>query len=162
MSPVYSKAAHAFGLKHFRTVTLLGPKRTAGIEYEVANREPYSPSSLGRISRCCCETSRTLGAIVGGAVSCRSRRCAVSKYSEAKVTKARAALSGRYERNASISRHLERDPIPYALETDLPVGVGGFEPLLFKMRNSPRLSAQEAELALAHLGIASARAALLK
>ena len=34
-----------------------------------------------------------------------------------------------YERNAAISRHFERDPIPYALETDWPVGAGGFEPL---------------------------------
>jgi hypothetical protein len=32
-------------------------------------------------------------------------------------------------RNAAISRHFERDPIPYALETDWPVGAGGFEPL---------------------------------
>jgi hypothetical protein len=27
--------------------------------------------------------------------------------------------------NAAISRHFERDPIPYALETDWPVGGGG-------------------------------------
>ena len=31
--------------------------------------------------------------------------------------------------NAAISRHFERDPIPYALETDWPVGAAGFEPL---------------------------------
>jgi hypothetical protein len=33
-----------------------------------------------------------------------------------------------YERNAAISRHFERDPISYALETDWPVGAAGFEP----------------------------------
>ena len=27
-----------------------------------------------------------------------------------------------------MSRHFERDPIPYALETDWPVGAAGFEP----------------------------------
>ena len=30
---------------------------------------------------------------------------------------------------AQVSRHFERDPIPYALETDWPVGAAGFEPL---------------------------------
>jgi hypothetical protein len=30
---------------------------------------------------------------------------------------------------AAISWHFERDPIPYALETDWPVGAAGFEPL---------------------------------
>ena len=34
-----------------------------------------------------------------------------------------------YVRNATISRHFERDPIPYALETDWPVEAAGFEPL---------------------------------
>ena len=33
------------------------------------------------------------------------------------------------QRNATISRHFERDPIPYALETDWPVEAAGFEPL---------------------------------
>ena len=37
-------------------------------------------------------------------------------------------------RNAAISRHFERDPIPYALETDWPVGAGGFEPLHLRIR----------------------------
>jgi hypothetical protein len=37
---------------------------------------------------------------------------------------------GPCERNAAISRHFERDPILYALETDWPVGAGGFEPVL--------------------------------
>ena len=36
--------------------------------------------------------------------------------------------SGMREMSA-ISRHFERDPIPYALETDWPVGAAGFEPL---------------------------------
>ncbi len=32
-------------------------------------------------------------------------------------------------RNAAISWHFERDPIPYALDTDWPVGAAGFEPV---------------------------------
>jgi hypothetical protein len=34
-----------------------------------------------------------------------------------------------YGRNAAISWHFERGPIPYALVTDWPVGAAGFEPL---------------------------------
>ena len=37
----------------------------------------------------------------------------------------------------------ERDPIPYALETDWPVGVAGFEPLHLEIRSAevhPRLN----------------------
>jgi hypothetical protein len=30
-------------------------------------------------------------------------------------------------------RHFERDAIPYALETDWPLGVAGFEPLHFRI-----------------------------
>ena len=41
-----------------------------------------------------------------------------------------------YERNAAISRHFERDPIPYALETDWPVGAAGFEPLHLEIRSA--------------------------
>jgi hypothetical protein len=37
--------------------------------------------------------------------------------------------------------HFERDLIPYALETDWPVGAGGFEPLHFRIGISRRLSA---------------------
>jgi len=33
-----------------------------------------------------------------------------------------------YLRNAAISRRFERDPIPYALETDCPLEAAGFEP----------------------------------
>ncbi len=42
-----------------------------------------------------------------------------------------AHLAGleRRHRAASISWHFERDSIPYALETDWPVGAAGFEPL---------------------------------
>ncbi len=36
----------------------------------------------------------------------------------------------------AISRHFERDPIPYALDTEWPVGAAGFEPLHFGI--SPR------------------------
>ena len=55
------------------------------------------------------------------------------------------------------SRHFERDPIPYALETDWPVGAAGFEPLRFRIGNaicfstrwnlcnSPRLSASHSK-----------------
>ena len=39
-------------------------------------------------------------------------------------------------RNAAISRHVERDPIPYALETDWPVGAAGFEPLHLEIRSA--------------------------
>jgi hypothetical protein len=39
-----------------------------------------------------------------------------------------------HERNAAISWHFKRDPIPYALETDWPLGAGGFEPLHFGIR----------------------------
>jgi len=41
-----------------------------------------------------------------------------------------------YVRNAAISRHFERDPIPYALETDWPVGAAGFEPLHLRIRSA--------------------------
>jgi hypothetical protein len=41
-----------------------------------------------------------------------------------------------YERNAAISWHFERDPIPYALETDWPVGAAGFEPLHLEIRSA--------------------------
>jgi hypothetical protein len=45
-----------------------------------------------------------------------------------------------YERNAAISWHFERDPIPYALETDWLAEAGGFEPLHF--RNGIRQDSQ--------------------
>jgi hypothetical protein len=38
--------------------------------------------------------------------------------------------------NAAISWHFERDPIPYALETDWPVGAAGFEPLHLEIRSA--------------------------
>ena len=41
----------------------------------------------------------------------------------------------------AISRHFERDPIPYALETDWPVGAAGFEPLHLDW-NSPKTLSQ--------------------
>src|SRR6476659_8876918 len=41
-----------------------------------------------------------------------------------------------YARSAAISRHFERDPIPYALETDWPVGAAGFEPLHLEIRSA--------------------------
>ncbi len=45
--------------------------------------------------------------------------------------KASLAFGNRMAATASMlcTRHFERDPIPYALETDWPVGAGGFEPL---------------------------------
>jgi hypothetical protein len=42
--------------------------------------------------------------------------------------------------NAAISWHFERDPIPYALETDWPVGAAGFEPLHLKIGIAKTLS----------------------
>jgi hypothetical protein len=39
-------------------------------------------------------------------------------------------------RNAAISRHFERDPIPYALETDWLAEAEGFEPLHFGIRSA--------------------------
>ena len=38
-------------------------------------------------------------------------------------------LMGASKRNAAISRHFERDPIPYELERDWPVEAAGVEPL---------------------------------
>ena len=40
------------------------------------------------------------------------------------------------ERNAAISWHFERDPIPYALETDWLAGAAGFEPLHLEIRSA--------------------------
>src|SRR3954447_9098889 len=45
-----------------------------------------------------------------------------------------------YERNAAISRHFEREPIPYALETDWPVEAAGFEPLHLRSEFTKTLS----------------------
>src|SRR6185436_3613989 len=41
-----------------------------------------------------------------------------------------------YVRNAANYQHFERDPIPYALETDWPVGAAGFEPLHLRIRSA--------------------------
>ncbi len=35
-----------------------------------------------------------------------------------------------------IRQHFERDPIPYALDTDWPVGAAGFEPLHVEIRSA--------------------------
>ena len=43
-------------------------------------------------------------------------------WNPASVVSFRRRRPSPYERNAAISRHFERDPIPYALETDWPVG----------------------------------------
>jgi hypothetical protein len=53
---------------------------------------------------------------------------------------------------ALVSRAAERDPIPYALETDWPVGAAGFEPLHLRSE-LPRLSAWGTALELARLGL---------
>jgi hypothetical protein len=50
------------------------------------------------------------------------------------------AETSAYERNAAISWHFERNPIPYALETDWPVGAAGFEPLHSRMGIGQTLS----------------------
>ena len=52
---------------------------------------------------------------------------AIRHCNPASVASFRRRRPGPYERNAAISRHFERDPIPYALETDWPVGAEGFE-----------------------------------
>ena len=44
------------------------------------------------------------------------------------VASFRSRRPGPYERNAAISWHFEHDPIPYALDTDWPVGAAGLEP----------------------------------
>ena len=46
----------------------------------------------------------------------------------------------RRHRAASISWHFERDSIPYALETDWPVGAAGFEPLHIESEFAKTLS----------------------
>jgi len=38
----------------------------------------------------------------------------------------RTRRRGPYRRNGAISLHFERDPIPYALDSDWPVGAEGF------------------------------------
>jgi hypothetical protein len=48
----------------------------------------------------------------------------------------RTRRRGPYVRNAGISRHLERDPIPYALETDCPRGAAGFETPHLQIRSA--------------------------
>ncbi len=53
--------------------------------------------------------------------------------------------------NAAISRHFERDPIPYALETDWPVGAAGFEPLHIRIEICQDFSARGTGLELVHL-----------
>ena len=47
-----------------------------------------------------------------------------------------------YERNAAISRHFERDPIPYVLETDWPVEAAGFEHLHSRIGIAKTLSSR--------------------
>ncbi len=51
---------------------------------------------------------------------------------------------------STISRHFERDPIPYALETDWPVGAAGFEPLHIESEFA-KTPSRGAGLELAHL-----------
>jgi hypothetical protein len=51
------------------------------------------------------------------------------QWNLASVASFRRRRPGPYQRNDAISRHFERDPIPYALETDWPVGAVGLEPL---------------------------------
>ncbi len=51
-----------------------------------------------------------------------TRRGAASRHLPSSVTRKSLVL-------ALVSRAAERDPMPYALETDWPVGAGGFEPL---------------------------------
>src|SRR5262245_12374684 len=43
---------------------------------------------------------------------------------------------------SAISRRFEHDPIPYALETDWPVGAAGLETLHLRIKIRPRLSAR--------------------
>jgi hypothetical protein len=45
-----------------------------------------------------------------------------------------------------ISRHFERDPIPYALETDWPVGAARFEPLYIEIISTGGLDRHSAGL----------------
>jgi hypothetical protein len=58
-----------------------------------------------------------------------------------------------YERNAAISRHFERDSIPYALETDWAGWGVGIRTTAFRNRNSPRLQPGGTALELARLGL---------
>jgi hypothetical protein len=48
-------------------------------------------------------------------------------------------------RNAAISWHFERDPIPYALDTDWLVGAAGFELPHFRMPFEPRFDLREVQ-----------------
>ena len=56
-----------------------------------------------------------------------------------------------FERNAAISWHFERDSIPYALETDWPVGAAGLEPLHIRIGICEDSQPWGAGLELAHL-----------
>ena len=80
-----------------------------------------------------------------GRMSCGRSRCALQETRHQNVVLGDSGPKSRfgrrfphtetspYVRNAAISRHFERDPIPYALETDWPLEAGGFEPLHFRI-----------------------------
>jgi hypothetical protein len=61
-------------------------------------------------------------------------------WNPASIASLRRRRPGPYERKAAISRHFERDPIPYALETDWPVGAAGFERLHLRIEFAKTLS----------------------
>src|SRR4051812_27281193 len=60
----------------------------------------------------------------------------VENWNPTSIASVRRRRPSPYERNAAISRHFERDLIPYALETDWPVGAAGFEPLHLEIRSA--------------------------
>ena len=62
--------------------------------------------------------------------------------------------------NAAISRHFERDPIPYALETDWPVGAAGVRTSAYRI-GICQTSAQGGRTSTCASRIKDARAALL-
>jgi hypothetical protein len=66
----------------------------------------------------------------------RTIRLRDRQWNPASVVSFRRRRPRPYERNAAISWHFERVPIPYALETDWPVGAAGFEPLHLEIRSA--------------------------
>jgi hypothetical protein len=63
-------------------------------------------------------------------------RTSVMRAAEAAHCGVSERTVGHTSKTRHLSWHFERDPIPYALETDWPVGAAGFEPLHLEIRSA--------------------------